>query len=408
MEQVGRRGLFRAGAAAVALAGLTAVAGCGSGGRPENSQPQTSPEPAESDFPRMTILTNRPGVAPGNLYYTGNLHGKGTSLDDAVSQAAVITDSAGAPVWTTTGQGSYGNFRVQTYQGSPVLTYWDGVGGPQNGSTGAGRDVVTDLQHKAVATIERSDDYYPDVHEFFITPWNTGLITSYRTVSADLSSVGGSPKGRVWNSYWEEVDIQSGKVLFRWSALDHIPLSDSYQPVPDDQSSGYDYVHINAITTTPDGNILVSSRHTWTIYKINRKTGAIMWRLGGKSSDFEVPVGASFAWQHHAIYEGEDTIRMFDNGDDGVVTQHPTRALWLTVDPTKHTVELKQSLPHPDEVRTSSMGSVQRLPNGNVLVGWGSASRVSEFTASGELLFDAKLPSASYRVFRFAPGQTTI
>jgi hypothetical protein len=405
MEQLSRRELLRVGAAA-GLLGLTAVAGCGAG--TDSSRGQTSASAADGAFPRMTILTNRPGAAVGNLYYTYNPHASGAGVDDAVSQAAAITDPSGAPIWTTTGQGSYGNLRVQAYRGSPVLTYWDGSGGPQNGGTGAGRDVVTDLQHRPVALIERSGDYYPDVHEFFVTPWNTGLITSYRTVSADLSSVGGSAKGRVWDANWEEVDIQTGKVLFRWSALDHIPLTESHQPLPRDPSAGYDYVHINALTTTPDGNILVSARHTWTIYKINRSTGAIMWRLGGKSSDFDVPAGASFAWQHHAIYEDDTTLRMFDNGTDGVTVEHPSRALWLTLEEAEHTAELKQSLPHPKKVTTSSMGSVERLPNGNVLIGWGSAARVSEFTAAGDLLFDARLPSPSYRTFRFAPGQTSI
>jgi hypothetical protein len=406
MEQLSRRALLRVGAAAATLVGLGAMAGCGA--RTDNSRGQTPATAADGAFPRMTILSSLPGVAAGNLYYTYNPQAGRAGVDDAVSQAAAITDPAGAPLWTTTGQGSYGNFRVQRYQGSPVLTYWDGMGGPQNGGTGAGRDVLTDLQHRTLAVIEHSGEYYPDVHEFFITPWNTGLITSYRTVSADLSSVGGQSRGRVWDANWEEVDIQTGKILFRWSALDHIPLSESYQPVPRDPSSGYDYAHINAVTTTPDGNILVSSRHTWTIYKIDRGTGAIIWRLGGKSSDFPIPAGASFAWQHHALYEDDTTVRLFDNGTDGVTVEHPTRALWLTLRESAHTVELKQSLAHPKKVTTSSMGSVERLPNGNVLIGWGSAARVSEFSAAGELLFDARLPSPSYRTFRFAPGQTSI
>jgi hypothetical protein len=37
-----------------------------------------------------------------------------------------------------------------------------------------------------------------------------------------------------------------------------------------------------------DGNLLIDARDTWTVYKVNRTTGAIMWRLGGKNSSFAV------------------------------------------------------------------------------------------------------------------------
>ena len=63
-----------------------------------------------------------------------------------------------------------------------------------------------------------------------------------------------------------------------------VPISESYQPVP--ASGLYDYFHINSVKLDTDGNLLVSSRHTWTVYKVNRTTGAIIWRLGGKKSDF--------------------------------------------------------------------------------------------------------------------------
>jgi hypothetical protein len=45
------------------------------------------------------------------------------------------------------------------------------------------------------------------------------------------------------------------------------------------------------------------------------------------------------------------------------------------------------------------MGSLEPLPNGNELVGWGSAPYVSEFSSAGQILMDATLPGPdlSYR-----------
>lgn len=430
-------------AGAAALAG---AAGCATNG--------TQAARTSAPFPRFTVTTNRAGVAVGDLYYTydpdaqpgaasgsraarpsggesrspatspgsgappgsprrGIARGGGGGRNGGVAgaqRAAAITDSAGNPRWTATGDASYGNLRVQLFEGRPVLTYWTGSGGPEGGSTSSGRAVVTDLDHNEIATIRADGTFAPDVHEFFITPENTGLITVYHQEPADLSGIGGAVDGELNNSYWEEVDLRTGRRLMRWNALEHIPLTESQQqPNNGMNGRGFDYAHFNSVTTTPDGNILISARHTWTIYKVNRRTGEVMWRLGGKSSDFPLPPEAVFAWQHHAHFEDETTLRIFDNGSAGRNTEvHPSRVLWLEVNERSRTARVKQSITHPERISASAMGSAQRLPNGNTIVGWGSAARISEFAPTGEMLFDATLPSSSYRVYRFAEGETGI
>jgi hypothetical protein len=52
---------------------------------------------------------------------------------------------------------------------------------------------------------------------------------------------------------------------------------------------------MNSVALAPDGDLIVSSRNTWTIYKIVRPGGAVRWRLGGKKSDFKVGPGAAFS-----------------------------------------------------------------------------------------------------------------
>ena len=142
-----------------------------------------------------------------------------------------------------------------------------------------------------------------------MTPQGTALITIYHGVPYDLSSVGGPKDGTVVDGIVQEIDVATGRVLFEWHSLDHVPLDESYLPVNWDPDS-YDYFHINAVNLDDDGNLLISGRHTWTIYKVDRQNGGILWRLGGKRSDFALGPGARFAWQHNPLPAGPSTIRI--------------------------------------------------------------------------------------------------
>jgi hypothetical protein len=126
----------------------------------------------------------------------------------------------------------------------------------------------------------------------------------------------------------------------------------------------------------------------------------VLWRLGGKSSSFSLAADAVFGFQHHAAYEDPDTIRMFDNGSDGITTLHPSRVAWIRLDTTAMTATLAAGMTVPG-MQTPAMGSAQRLPNGNVFVSWGSVARLTEFSPHGDVLFDATLNFPSYRAFKF-------
>lgn len=343
--------------------------------------------PSALRAPRMTVEVSKAGVFPGQIFST---YGNG----------AAIADPGGRPLWSVSGSLGYTNLQVQTYRGTKVLTWWQGTGGPDGGSTGVGTDVLTTLSHSPVGTIGASGPYHPDTHEFRITPQNTALITSFLPVPHDLSSVGGARDGLLLNAYCEEVDIASGTVLHRWSAIDHVPLSNSYLEVPTSADTPFDYFHINSISITPDNQLLVSARHTCALYKIDRTTGQVIWTLGGKSSSFAVAPDAVFGFQHHAVYEDEDTIRLFDDGSDESTTWHDSRVAWIRVDTGNHTATLANSMTIPG-IQSTAMGSAQRLPNGNVFVSWGAVPRLTEFSSSGEILFDARLSFPSYRAFKF-------
>src|SRR5207244_5944877 len=109
------------------------------------------------------------------------------------------------------------------------------------------------------------------MHEFVITPRNTALMTLSHRVQVKSRSV--------LEGAFQELDIRTGRVLFEWHSIDHVPLVESYYRLPRDPDRTYDYFHINSIDVDRDGNFLVSSRNTRSVYQVDRRNGRIIWRL---------------------------------------------------------------------------------------------------------------------------------
>jgi hypothetical protein len=209
----------------------------------------------------------------------------------------------------------------------------------------------------------------------------------------DLSSIGGPSDAHVYESIIQEVDIASGRLLFEWRSLEHIAPEESREAL----AEPYDYLHPNSIQQLADGNLLVSARHTWALYKLERGTGTVMWTLGGKRSQFGIGAGAAFAWQHDAQLRTDGALTVFDNGAAGPVqAERQSRGLVLTLDEARRTVKLSNAYTSPERLLAGAMGSVQALPSGNVLVGWGTTSHTTEFAPDGALLLDYALPSGMY------------
>ncbi|HTU79094.1 MAG TPA: arylsulfotransferase family protein [Solirubrobacteraceae bacterium] len=395
-----RRQLLRyagAGAAGLGLTGAlgellarTALSGHGASAAPAGA---STPLPSwhtrpDLRIPGLTVVYSDAGASRDPIFIAPY------NAPDGAQAGAVIVDGSGyQPIWenplankVTT------NFRVQSYRGSPVLTWWEGI---IELGHGVGEYVIADASYRTVRRVQAARGLHGDLHEFVITPRDTALLTSYVVDGADLSSVGGSRSGTIQDAIFQEIDLASGRLLLEWHSLDRIPLQESYSPV----SADWDFFHINSVDLDTDGNLLVSGRSTHTVYKIARD-GTILWRLGGKRSDFAMGSGASFAWQHDARRQPDGTLTVFDNGATPAV-EPLSRGLILEVDELAQTASLVHQYKHAD-VLSGSQGSVQLLPNGNVFVGWGETPRVSEFRRSGELVFDALLDERyeCYRAFR--------
>jgi hypothetical protein len=417
-EMLGR-GIAVMGAGGLAVAGLSGAA-WPSDKAAAATLPASSAAPDAASGVRHFV--SRPDLTPPNVTLTHHgPAGTSTAGDPPYflltpnagpgTPGLMILDRAGGLVWySPNGQGTEQrlDLKVQSYQGKPVLTWWEGQ---VTAGHGQGRVVIADSSYSPIATVSAGQGLSADLHEFVISPQDTALVTAYKPVTANLSHLGGPAKGVVFSGVVQEIDIPSGRVLFEWSSIDHVPVTDTVTPFTGGTSKvPFDYFHINSISIAPDGTLLVSARNTSTVYKIARPSGQVVWRLGGKRSSFEMGPGTRFWFQHHALPQGANTLSIFDDG--GAPPKEPqSRGILVNLNTSTMRATLQRSYIHPTtRLLASFEGSMQVLPGSRVLIGWGNLPYFSEFTANGTLILDGQYPAGdqTYRVFSAAwTGQPT-
>jgi hypothetical protein len=232
-----------------------------------------------------------------------------------------------------------------------------------------------------------------DLHEFLITARDTALVIAYtpRQVSGTL----------LLECVIQELELPSGRVLFEWHSADHVTPEDSYADPPTDGVTPFDYFHANAVDVYDEDHLLISSRNTWAVYKVNKTSGDIVWRLGGKHSDITQPEGSRFEWQHDARWLGNG-ISLFDNGADPKI-EPQSRGLILNIDESAKTSSLRQQFLHPKAPSAGSQGNLQIKPDGSVVIGWGAQPYVSHHAPDGSVLLETTFPTDmyTYRGFMF-------
>jgi hypothetical protein len=405
--QVTRRKFLKAvGAGAVWIA-LANTPGCKPAVRAQKKRPSKTVSPSRPEYvrafrsrpdlspPAVEVATQAHNTAPGYIFVAPK---KGDG-----QYGPMILDNRGQPVWfrPLQNEGEYAmDFKVQPYRGEPVLTWAEG-----RVVAGHGLDeyVILDSSYQEISRVRAGNGYQGDHHEFLITQQDTALITIYSPVRWDLSPLGGPEDGMVLDGIVQEIDIETGEVLFEWHSLEHVGLDETYFRPSTDPTKPFDYFHINSIDVDHDSNLLVSALKTSTVYKIDRESGEIMWRLGGKKSDFEMGEGTRTGFQHDARRQPDGTITIFDNAAARRV-QHLSRGIVLELDEEEMAATLVREYTHPDNLFAATQANMQVLPNANVFIGWGNQPLFSEFSNEGKLLFDASFPSKveSYRAFRFA------
>ncbi|ERT01711.1 hypothetical protein HMPREF1624_00005 [Sporothrix schenckii ATCC 58251] len=389
----------------------------------------------EFAIPHLNITTTgKPGSLERGLLFVGQYPGFTTGPDNVafgpIQPAAYIFQDDGELVWSGVGYhaGWVANFAPVIWKGEPYLRAFQGALDPVHGRM-FGFHSLLDKHYRPAKVLQSGGHRWASAHEFNIIDEKTALIEIPLPVVASLKPWGGD-ESQVWvlSSGFQEIDIETGEVVFEWHSFDHVDPKRSAFPLDTktnifgsgrSESDAWNYFHVNSVDKDGDGNYLVSARNMASVYKLNGTNGHVLWQLGGLHGgadfEFENPENDVFGYQHHARFCGRSTdgsieyISLFDNGAHSAdVKTHPTsRARVYKLDYNTGRATAIRSYEAPDGLSASTQGSTQILPNGHVFVNWGQAGAITEYAEDGKVLFHAYLDSdpaghlvQSYRGFR--------
>ena len=253
-----------------------------------------------------------------------------------------------------------------------------------------------------------------DFHEFRITPQDTAILVAYDVQNYDLSKFG-KPAGPILDCVVQEVDIESGDLLFEWRASDHVEMTLTERAIRNEGEPGlpFDWFHINSVDKDAQGNFLIASNHLNSLLYVEGETKETLWVLGGRGTtlqDLSNGEASMFLSPQDARLSDDGTeVTAFDGGNSWSNKGGP-RGVKLRVNPAEMTVKFVAEYRLPDRELTGSHGSMQVLPNGNVFMGYGSSGIYAEFSPGGERLCEVQFApqmksgaslATSYRVLKF-------
>ena len=271
---------------------------------------------------------------------------------------------------------------------------------------------IMDEDYNLIDSIKCLNGIETDIHELRILPNGNFLILGFDAHKVDMSKIveGGNPSATIIGYVVQEID-KNKNVIFEWKTWDHFEITDSYSDL---KQGTIDVAHGNSIDVDTDGNFLISFRNTQEIAKIDRVTGEVMWRLGGKKNQFKfINDTLGFSWQHAARRLLNGNIILYDNG----FRREPSslsfsRALEYKIDEKNKTATLVWQFRNTPDIYSIGLGYSQRLQNGNTFIAWGAAvPAITEVTASGRKVFELSFKDSysTYRAYRYPwkPGQIT-
>jgi hypothetical protein len=264
--------------------------------------------------------------------------------------------------------------------------------------------IILDSNFNEIGQIKATDGNATKIHELLLLPNGHMMLLGRYTRIVDMTTVvtGGQPYASVEETVIQEFDA-SGNIIFQWRTEDHYLITDGTHE--DYTLQNINYSFINALSIDNDGQLLASARRMDEITKIDRETGNIIWRLGGKHNQFTL-IGDTtwFSHAHNIQALPNGHYIMFDNG----LYNKPkvSRGVEYVVDTAAKTVTQVWAFAHPDSIAGDMQGSINRLPNGNTLIGWGTnqARTYTEATPDKQVALDVTMtmngPSTSYRVYK--------
>jgi len=309
----------------------------------------------------------------------------------------MILENDGYPVYYRRSDNIQLDFKPQP---NGNLTFFDSNGG---------KYYEMNSYYSVIDSFECGNGYQTDMHELNILPNGHALMIAmdYEYVRMDTIVAGGDSNAVVIGNIIQELD-EDKNIIFQWRSWDHFQITDATADI-DLTGSSIDYVHCNSIEVDNDGNMIISSRHMDEVTKINRLSGEIIWRLGGKyckNNQFTfINDSAGFSHQHDARRLANGNLTVFDNGN--FHNPQYTRVCEYRLDTTNRTATLVWQYKNDPLTYSAATGSARRLPDGNTLIGWGindGPPSISEIHQDGSAEWAGSFPENvyNYRAFKYA------
>jgi len=345
-------------------------------------------------LPPVDVLTNA-NPSPGFVYLAPNSRVSSPQY----APSLMILDSAGVVVKSRFIPEFGFDFRLLP-DGRLGYSVFQAAGtGPRASSS----IYIVDTNLQTNDSLRGVNGYNLAMHSFIVLPNGNRLLVLQEDVTLDLTKVieGGNPAATVQQMLIQEVDIR-GNVFFQWRALDHFPVTVSYENLT---APSIRYFHLNAVDVDTDGNLLISARHASLVAKINRTTGNVMWILGGKLNQFTfssspgITDPPEFSYQHDVRRLPNGNLSLFDNGSQ----RQPkwSRGVEYVLDEVNKTCTLVWQYRHSPDLYAGLQGAMATLADGHRLVSWGSALQnnktiITEVDAAKTVVFEAELPGTMF------------
>ena len=329
----------------------------GAGGAVQGDALEITTGALPPDLPRY--VAGGPDPSPGYVLFAAGTY-------------AVVIDNTGRVVWYRAFPSGVGlNFQAQPDGGYAARP---------PGSVGVW--VELDALGNVTRTMGCTRGLPARFHDMLALPDGSYWIMCDEARTMDLTAIGGVAAAQVTGTVVQHVGA-GGELLFEWSPFDHFDLTDL--PLADRTGANVNWTHGNALDLDGDGNLLVSFRSLNEVTKIDTRTGAVAWRLGGLRSQFaflDTPRPA-FSRQHGLRLSGGLQVSLLDNLGD----PSGSRAERYVLDEGQRIARLAASYGSDPAVTGSLGGTTQPLPGNRTLVAFGNGGRVEEYDAAGRVVW---------------------